>query len=130
MDVVPVERLAPDAGADAVPIESLFFAAAPPRGAPAGLLPFEQTFSTYFRLTHGEGAPPAPEAVSIESLAPDADVIPIESLLYRGRRALERASVLHRQLDAAFRSRRDVTGVETLLAELLDLVPLALGDDR
>jgi hypothetical protein len=54
----------------------------------------------------------------------------IETLLYRGRRALERANHLHGELDRAWRARRDVTGVEGLLAELLDLVPLALDDDR
>jgi len=126
-ELIPIESLAPDSDGTAVPIESLFFDAVP--ATPPGRLPFEETFSTYHRLLHREAAP-APEVVPIEALAPEVEVIPIQSLLYRGRSALERARVLHRQLDAAFRSRRDITGVETLFAELLDLVPLALDDDR
>src|ERR1051326_583957 len=126
-ELIPIESLAPDSDGTAVPIESLFFDAVP--ATPPGRLPFEETFSTYHRLLHREAAT-APEVVPIEALAPEVEVIPIQSLLYRGRSALERARVLHRQLDAAFRSRRDITGVETLFAELLDLVPLALDDDR
>jgi hypothetical protein len=123
--VVPVETLAPDEEADIVPIETLLLRPAP---VPTpGLLPFEQSFSTYFRLMQ---ASPEWEAVPIDALAPEADAVPIESLFYRGRRALERANVLHRELDAALRTRHGFTGVETLLAELLDLVPLALDDDR
>jgi hypothetical protein len=50
-------------------------------------------------------------------------------LLYRGRRALERADVIRGELTVVLKARRDLSGVETLLAELLDLVPLALADD-
>jgi hypothetical protein len=132
-EAVPIESLAPveevaspapEDEADVVPIETLLLEAAP--AASPGRLPFEETFSTWFRLMHPEAAW---EAVPIEALAPEVDAVPIESLFYRGRRALERANVLHRELDAALRSRRGFTGVETLLAELLDLVPLALDDD-
>ena len=121
---VPVESLAPVDEADVVPIETLLLEPVPT--APPGRLPFEQSFSTWFRLLHPEAGW---EAVPIETLAPEVDAVPIESLFYRGRRALERANVLHREVDAALRARRGFTGVETLLAELLDLVPLALDDD-
>jgi hypothetical protein len=107
-DVVSIADLAPLADADIVSIESLLL---PP------YLPFEQTFTTYFQLLTGSSARPAP-----------AEPVPIQSLLYRGRRALERADLVRRQLDAALRVRRDLSSIETLLAELLDLVPLALDD--
>lgn len=132
VDIMPIEALAPDTDGehDVVPIESLLYAGTP---APAPrLLPFERTFTTYFRLLTEERAAADGPVVSIESLAPDQEPgsVPIELLLYRGRRALERADLVRRELDAALRIRRDVRGVEPLLAELLDLVPLALADDR
>ena len=70
--------------------------------------------------------------VPIESLAPAAEPadVPIQSLLYRGRRALERADLVRRELDAALKTHRDLTAVEGLLDELLALVPLALDDDH
>jgi len=133
--VVPIQALAPESDADVVPIESLFYDAVPAVTAPApapAYLAFEQTFSTYYRLVHQEPAraragPVAP----IETRAPEvAEAVPVQALLYRGRRALERADVVRRELDAALRVHRDLTSIETLLAELLDLVPLALDDDR
>jgi HPt (histidine-containing phosphotransfer) domain-containing protein len=134
LDIVPIEALAPelDTDADVVSIQSLFYhemAAGAPVGGP-GYLPFEQTFSTYSRLIRSEPVAIGSPIVPIESLAPDAPVVQIESLLFRGRRALERADVVRRELDAALRAHRGLTGVETLLTELLDLVPLALADDR
>lgn len=126
--VVPIELLAPEPEPDVVPIESLFFAA--PAVGPPEFLPFEQTFSTYFRLLKEESGAAAEEIVPIEALAPEPVAVPIQNLFYRGRRALERADVVRRELSAALRAQRDLTGVETLLAELLDLVPLALDDDR
>jgi HPt (histidine-containing phosphotransfer) domain-containing protein len=132
VDVMPIEALAPeiDNDTDVVPIESLLYegaAAVAPR-----FLPFERTFTTYFRLLSEETAATDGPIVPIASLAPEpvADLVPIEMLLYRGRRALERADLVRRELDAALRIRRDVRGVEPLLAELLDLVPLALDDER
>ena len=126
--IVPIEALAPEPEPDVVPIETLFFAPAP-AGA-AEYLPFEQTFSTYFRLLREESVAATEAIVPIEALAPEPVAVPIQNLFYRGRRALERADVVRRELSAALRARRDLTGVETLLAELLDLVPLALDDDR
>jgi hypothetical protein len=136
IEVIPIEELAPiiDPDADVVPIESLLYdapVAAPP--APRGrvLTPFEQTFSTLFLLEHGAALAATP-IVPIESLAPEPETpsVPITALLYRGRRALERADRVRRELDAALKIRPDLTGIEALLEELLALVPLALDDDR
>jgi len=61
MEIIPIEALAPgpDGDADVVPIQSLLYIPVP--AAVPGLLPFEQTFSTYFRLVQeaaGVGAGP------------------------------------------------------------------------
>ena len=115
VEVVPIEALAPDGEGAVVPIESLLYdEPAPAPAAPAGLSAFEQSFSTYFRLLH---APTEPEAV------------PIQQLLYRGRRALERANLVRQKLAAERRARGDADVIDSLLDELLDLVPLALGRD-
>ena len=131
VEIMPIEALAPapDVEADVVPIQSLLYTAVP--SAPRGFLPFEQTFSTYFRLLQQEADAAAGPIVPIESLAPaEEELVPIQSLLYRGRRALERAEMVKRELDLARRTRTDLSGMETLIAELLDLVPLALDAER
>jgi hypothetical protein len=70
--------------------------------------------------------------VPIESLAPAdliTDVVPIESLLYSGRAALERADHVRRLLQQSLEGpAQDVERVGPLVRELLDLVPLALAD--
>ena len=132
VEIIPIEALAPepDGDLDVVPIQSLLYTPVP--AAAPGLLPFEQTFSTYFRLVREAADSAGGPIVPIESLAPDAeeDLVPIQSLLYRGRRALERADMVKRELDLARRTRTDLSGMETLIAELLDLVPLALDAER
>lgn len=132
VEIMPIEALAPepDRDGDVVPIESLLYTAVP--AAAPGFLPFEQTFSTYFRLMQEGADAAAGPIVPIESLAPAAeeDSVPIQSLLYRGRRALERADMVRRELDLARRTRADLDEMETLIAELLDLVPLALDVER
>ena len=132
VDIMPIESLAPSPDVDAgvVPIESLLYDTVPtetPR-----FLPFERTFSTYFRLLTDATEAPAQPVVPIEWLAPEpvTDTVPIQTLFYRGRRALERADLVRRELDAALRTRPDLNSIETLIAELLDLVPLALDDER
>lgn len=153
-DVVPIAALAPDES-DVVPIQSLFFTAAEPVQPPR-LSAFERSFSTYQRLIEGADAgetvesqivpleivtpPPMPVATSVPAAPPPAaepavaglelEIVPIDDLLYRGRRALERADQVREELDRLLKGRRDFSGVEPLLAELLDLVPLALADDR
>jgi hypothetical protein len=127
LTIIPIEALAPPDEGPVVPIEALLLSPEP--ASTADYLPFERTFSTYFRL-QSEGADGP--IVAIESLAPDpdAELVPIQSLLYRGRRALERADRVRVELDAALRVKLDLRAIETLLGELLDLVPLALADER
>ncbi|MBM4187238.1 MAG: hypothetical protein FJ206_08005 [Gemmatimonadetes bacterium] len=116
---VPIESLAPDARmsdeSDVVPIESL----APDPEPAVGPSPFERSFSTYFRLVI-EGSPPPPET--------DLVVVPIETLLYRGRAALERADLVRRELSLALDRRQPFPTLEPLVNELIDLVPLALAE--
>ena len=131
MEIMPIEALAPapDGDGDVVPIESLLYSVVP--ATAPGFLPFEQTFSTYFRLLREDADAAAGPIVPIESLAPaEEELVPIESLLYRGRRALERADLVRRELDRARRARADLIEMDTLIAELLDLVPLALDGER
>ncbi|MGQ0539117.1 MAG: hypothetical protein ACT4R6_09250, partial [Gemmatimonadaceae bacterium] len=52
----------------------------------------------------------------------DEDVVPIESLLYRGRAALDRALAVR---DEVLRGRAGGTSTEAALAELFDLLELA-----
>ena len=104
--IVPIESLAPDE---------------PP--APVGLTRFEESFSTYHRLqsTAPVGRPPAPEDLEV-------DVVPIGSLLYRGRTALLRADDVRRELSAGLKRNLPFGEIEPLVSELIDLVPLALED--
>ncbi len=121
--------------ADVVPIESLAPAEAEP------MTPFEESFSTWYRLEH-EPAPPAPSPPEPAPVSPEVappplaaappvlelDVVPIESLLYQGRRALERADVVRRELSHALARHQAFSDVEPLVSELIDLVPLALAE--
>lgn len=114
-EIVPIDALLYDPAGDIVPIESLLLDTEPEVVAIETLAPaynaLEQTFATLFRLVHGKPAEAAP--------------VPIERLLYRGRRALERAALLRKQL-AGGRSTAGSLAIDALLDELLDLVPLAL----
>jgi hypothetical protein len=55
-------------------------------------------------------------------------VVPIETLCYRGRGALERAAEVRRELASRLQSARELADVRPLIQELLDLVPLALTE--
>ena len=122
-DVVPIESLAPDPAPrlsepEPVPIETL--APDEPK-LPSGLTSFERSFSTYHRLVYGGAAAAAPpEDVT--------DVVPIGDLLYRGRRALERADTVRLALTDALTRSNAYLDIEPLVSELIDLVPLALTD--
>ena len=75
-----------------------------------------------------------PEAgvVSVESLLYDAEpaIVPIEHLLFRGRRALERANQIRQQIEGTLRdSPSEATRLRPMMRELFDLVPLALTAD-
>ena len=116
--IVPIESLAPEAEPEIVPIESL----APSYTA------FEQSFSSYFRLRQQAAAPAAPEPRVSTTPPGETEPVPIHRLLLRGRRALERAELVRRELSAALATQRELSSIHTLLGELLDLVPLALDD--
>jgi hypothetical protein len=79
-----------------------------------------------------EPAPAAgPPIVPIESLAPDdAEVVAIESLLYRGDAALRRALELKPEVLAALRAGGADAQLQALLHEVLDLVELGAGAGR
>lgn len=120
--IVPIESLAPDAPSDIVPIESLGYDLAP------AYTSFEQTFTTYFKLRQAAPASTAHLSPLTSHPSPVSEVVPIQSLVYRGRRALERANRVRQELNAALRQQKQLAEVQTLLGELLDLVPLALDD--
>ena len=138
-DVVPIESLQFDAGADrdadVVPITSLApDTAAPipspmsPPDAPMGSL--EASFRTLERLQRERGPAPASLAALIAPAQsePGAEPVAIESLCYRGRSALERAAAVRRTLTVELASVVDLAAIQPLLQELLDLVPLALDE--
>jgi hypothetical protein len=114
-EIVPIGALLYSEDGDIVPIESLLLVTEPEVVAIETLAPaynaLEQTFATLFRLIHGKPTEAAP--------------VPIEQLLYRGRRALERAAALRKEL-ASERTTAGALTIDALLDELLDLVPLAL----
>lgn len=119
LEALATEGLEPapaiDAEADVVPIESL----APDEPMrPAGRTPFEESFSTYHQL---QTAAPTPNEI-------DTDVVPIATLLYRGRAALLRADEVRRELSGALKRNLPFQDIEPLVSELIDLVPLALED--
>jgi hypothetical protein len=117
-------------GADVVPIEAL----ALPQVQP-GRSPLEAGISLYQRLVRDQspGEPPLDALASVTAPpapAPglDADrVVPIRSLCYSGRAALQRASELRALIGSRLAS-GDMDTVRPLVQELLDLVPLALDD--
>jgi hypothetical protein len=136
---VPIASLAPD-GEDAPPRDRL-----------------EAAYSTYARLLRERGLPAgslneliggspasAPATSSMQSPAveplrpasppavtpaPAPEAVDIRRLCYSGRAALERARTVGERLAASLDAGPDLSGVEPLLRELLDLVPLALDVD-
>lgn len=130
--IVPIESLAPDAEADVVPIESLL--AEPPRPAFDAL---ETSMATYQGLLGSVPAlllpaslptPPVVPATTPSAPVEADDVVPIETLLYRGRGALLRAGEVRREIDAIVSAFKAERRLEPLIQELLDLVPLALDE--
>ncbi len=117
-DVVSIESLAPDP-VPAVELEPVPIASLAPDLPPAVPSAFERSFSTYHQRLHPPIAGP---------VATDTDVVPIDDLLYRGRRALERADAVRRELSEALRFSNAYLDIEPLVSELIDLVPLALTD--
>ena len=130
---VAIESLAYDGESafpsEAVPIESL---------APSGRLGLERGFDRYRQLlAEGEAGAPspvpaagAPDARRAPVPSPgdtEAEVVDIGTLCYSGRGALERAAEIRAEIARHTRASRDLSSVEPLVRELLDLVPLALA---
>lgn len=127
---VAIESLAYDGqsifAAEVLPIESL---------APSGRMGLELGFDRYRRLLASGAAVPAPPVVVPAATVPvpaaagpaDDDVVDIGILCYSGRGALERAAQIRAEIARQTRDARDLSSVEPLVRELLDLVPLALA---
>lgn len=115
-----------------VPIESL----APTEHDAPG--PLEASWASYERLvgreTTAEAVAPAAPAPATPAAQPprrrstdrETDVVDIADLLYRGRRALERADAVRLELAAGLRADTSLAELRPLVEELVDLVPLAL----
>jgi hypothetical protein len=110
-----------------VPIESL----APTEHDAPG--PLEASWASYERLVGRESAAepvapatPAPQPPRRRSTDRETDVVDIADLLYRGRRALERAETVRLELAAGLRADASLAELRPLVEELVDLVPLAL----
>ena len=136
--IVPIDSLAYDA--DVVPIESLA-PDAPTEAEPAPGI--EASFRTFDLLIRQRG----PVTPSLDSLLGQAPVIPgaaapqaptpsagheepepvaIDTLVYRGQAALERAVTVRHQIAAGLSRDASLESLQPLLQELLDLVPMAL----
>ena len=86
------------------------------------------SYRTLGRLLRERGpARPSLQAF-LDPPAGEKETLGIEALCYRGRAALERASDVRRELVSALQQGRELAAVRPLLDELLDLLPLALGD--
>ena len=124
---VAIETLAYDGesifAAEVLPIDVL---------APTGRIGLERGFDRYRQLLTQPaavqpGIPSAAAGAAVAPPEPDADVVDIGALCYAGRRALERAAEIRAEIALHAREGRDLSGVEPLVRELLDLVPLALA---
>ena len=138
--VAPAAPVSEPASDEIVPIESLELTGTRPARSPleAGLSGYQRRMS---EQGLGEasldalGTPsaamptalPAALPVASPSRPPEDAVVSIESLCYSGRGALQRAAELRAQIGARLAS-GDMETARPLVQELLDLVPLALGD--
>ncbi len=116
-DAVAIESLAPVAGQEAE------------RAVPAGD-PLAAAYATLTRLLRGQATPagvrePPVEPAPPVTASPEPEV-DIRSLCYRGRGALERAVAVRDALVTELGAGAGLAGVEPLVRELIDLVPLAL----
>lgn len=140
--IVPIAALAPD---DAV-LPAPALPPLPVEGpAPvAERTRLEQALSSYSRLVAANAPaallqsliPPAVPPVRpaapppMAPASPDPTIVPIDTLLYRGPAALARAAEVREELERTFgNTSATLRGVEPLVRELLDLVPLALSRD-
>lgn len=130
--IVPIEALAPDAEADVVPIESLLTESPRPAfdALEASLATYQGLLGSVPALLLPASLPTPPVAPATTPYAPVEadDVVPIETLLYRGRGALLRAGEVRREIAAIVAAFKAERRLEPLIQELLDLVPLALDE--
>ncbi len=144
--IVPIESLAFDG-------QPALVEARPPEGATRQVEPaeapartiargqLETAFRTYNRLNQephapapsidallGEPAPASAGAVPPSAAELEPPAVPIETLCYGGRAALERAAEIRRDIQARLTADVAVTELRPLIEELLDLVPLALAE--
>jgi chemotaxis protein histidine kinase CheA len=138
--VVPIDSLGYDSGADVVPIESLAPAApaaepretAKPTESKAATTGLESSFRTYEqRIRERAPTTPALDALLARTTpSPEAEevAVAIGTLCYRGQAALERANLVRNQLAAQLTADASLETLQPLLQELLDLVPLALAE--
>ncbi len=122
LPIVAIEELSPADELDIVPIEALAFDAPPiPEIAPGEATVLERAFVRRREVVDQRGA----EEPALATLI-GAEIVAIETLLYRGRAALERADEIRteilRMLEQATVS---LPGLHPYITELLDLVPLA-----
>jgi chemotaxis protein histidine kinase CheA len=126
---VAIESLAYDGqsifAAEVLPIESL---------VPTDRMGLERGFDRYRALLASgaaaaqvRAAPAATGPEHVPAAATEDDVVDIGLLCYSGRGALERAAQIRAEIARHTRDARDLSGVEPLVRELLDLVPLALA---
>jgi len=126
-DIVPIESLAPD-DEEIIPVEQLAPEAAVEDASLAG------SFLTFARLSgargrtsgNGRGDRPAEQPAAPAAPEPEEEAVGIETLLYRGTAALQRADAVRRDLASLLGSGAELARIRPLLDELLDLVPLAL----
>jgi hypothetical protein len=141
--VVPIESLTYEAEPDIVPIESLAPEPEPSAAKPTAALTSETptgleiSFGTLNRLIREQATPTASftamlvgSATPAHPEAPGAEEVPVPigTLCYRGRAALDRANAVRQQISAELARDATLQSVRPLLQELLDLVPLALAE--
>ena len=140
-----------DGADDVVPIESLGYDAEPAAAPEPGVVPItalapdsalERSYATMERLERerapagpslerlagGTGPAAIPSTPSLPAAAAPVEAVDIATLCYRGRAALERADALRGEIAAALDRQAELTAIQPLLRELLDLVPLALAE--
>lgn len=120
--VVPIESLGYGPDPEIVPIESL----APDEPAPlevsGGL---EASFRTFHLLIRRRGSV-SPTLDGLLGSDRSQEPVAIDTLVYRGQAALERAVTVRHQITAELTRDPSLESLQPLLQELLDLVPLAL----
>ncbi len=122
LPIVPIEALAPVDELAIVPIGSLAYdRPSIPDVAPGEPSPLEVAFAQHRRIAAERGA----EAPALAALI-GAEIVAIDSLLYRGTAALARAEEIRSEILVLLgQATVSLPGLRPYISELLDLVPLA-----